>query len=434
MTGEDIRRAHVPLDHAPSYYAASAKHDATRYPLGGSARADVCIIGGGYTGLSAAMHLAEAGRSVILVESNRVGWGASGRNGGQLHTGQRRDQDWLEAKLGLNDARHLWTLAEEAKALVRHLILRHGIDCDFRHGLITAAHKPSMVDDLKAWGDGMRKTYGYDQTRPLDKDEVAAAIGSKRYFGGLLDAGGAHLQPLSFALGIAQAAERAGARLCEGTRALRIEEAGGRKHVVTTHGTVDAADVLVAGNGYLAGIEPEIESRVVPIRNYILATEPLPHPEKIIPGWQCVADTRFVVRYWRLSGDGRMVFGGGETYSQHEPVDVAGFVRHYLLEVYPDLAHTRIDYAWGGTLAITQDRTPMIRRLRPGLYVAAGYSGQGVAIAPFAGKVVAEAIIGDTTRLDIFSRLKVAPFPGGRLLRQPLVTLAMLWFSLRDRL
>lgn len=434
MTGEDIRRSRSPLDHAPSYYAATAKHDATRYPLDGSTTADVCIIGGGYTGIGAALTLAEAGRKVVLVEANRIGWGASGRNGGQIHPGQRRDQDWLEARVGTNDARHLWQLAEEARAMVRERIHRHLIDCDYRPGLITAAHKPPLVDDLRSHADKMRKDYDYPHLKILDRDETMAAIGTTRYCGGMRDGGGGHLHPLSFAMGLAQAAEHAGARFFEGTKALKITAHGGRQRVETTHGTVDAADVLVAGNGYLEGIEPQVEARVVPIRNYILATEPLPHPEAIIPGREAVADTRFVVRYWRLSADGRMLFGGGETYSQHEPDDVAAFVHRYLAEVYPDLAQARIDYAWGGTLGITRDRSPMIRRLRPGVYVAAGYSGQGVMLAPYAGHVIAQAILGDTTRLDIFSRLGIAPFPGGRLLRQPLVTLAMLWFSLRDRL
>jgi len=450
------------LPHAPSLYAASAD-PAPAFPrLREDVRADVAIIGGGYTGLSAALHLAEAGMAAVVIEANSVGWGASGRNGGQLHTGQRRDQDWLEAKLGKDAAKALWRLAEEAKALTLGLIARHRIDCDWRAGLIETVHKARLVPDERAYVDKLRRDYGYAPVEWLDRDQVAAATGTPHYFGGRIDRGAGHLDPLKLAQGIARAAVRAGARIYEGTSAVSLSGdattsfrvacrsaapvsravrggsgynalASPSRHIAAT---VSADIVILAGNGYLHGIDPETEARVMPIDNYILATEPIGagRPGGIIPGGEAVSDSRFVVYYFRPTWDGRLVFGGGETWSRTAPRDLAAFVRRHMLKVYPQLATARIEHAWGGTLAITLNRLPFIRRLRPGVYVAAGYSGQGVALAPFAGKVIADAIRGDPARLDRFAALPVPPFPGGRFLRTPALIAGMSWYALRDRL
>lgn len=449
------------LPHAPSFYAASAD-PAPAFPrLREDTRADVAIIGGGYTGLSAALHLAEAGVSAVVVEANAVGWGASGRNGGQLHTGQRRDQDWLEQTFGRDEARALWRLAEEAKALTLGLIARHRIDCDWRAGLIETVHKARMVPDERAYAGRLRSDYGYDLVEWLDRDQVAAATGTGVYHGGRLDRGAGHLDPLKFAQGIARAAARAGARIYEGTSAVSIAGDAAKGFVVDCRSAVATgavrggrtggrggesappvaarvfADLVVlAGNGYLHGIDPETEARVMPIDNYILATAPIGAGRAggIIPGGEAVSDSRFVVYYFRPTPDGRLVFGGGETYSLRPPRDLAAFVRRHMLKVYPDLGDVRIEHAWGGTLGITLKRLPFIRRVRPGVYAAAGYSGQGVALAPFAGKVIADAIRGDPARLDRFAALPVPPFPGGRLLRYPALVAGMTWYALRDRL
>jgi len=433
------------LPHAPSLYAAAPDAMPAFPRLEEDVRTDVAIIGGGYTGLSAALHLAEAGIDAVVVEANSVGWGASGRNGGQLHSGQRRDQDWLEAKLGRDEARALWRLAEEAKALTLDLIARHRIDCDWRPGLIEAVHKARLVADERAYVGKLRDEYGYAAVDWLDRDAVAAATGTPHYFGGRVDRGAGHLDPLRFARGLARAASAAGARIFEGTSALGIARdaatgfriacrSSGRNG--TAEATVSAGIVLLAGNGYLAGIDPEAEARVMPIDNYILATAPIGagRPGGLIPGGEAVSDSRFVVYYFRPTRDGRLVFGGGETYSLKPPRDLAGFVRRHMRRVYPQLGDVRIDHAWGGTLAITLNRLPLIRRLRPGVYAAAGYSGQGVALAPFAGKVIADAIRGDPARLDRFAALPVPPFPGGRLLRYPALVAGMTWYALRDRL
>ena len=421
-------------DHAPSYYAATALGLVDRPTLAGDRRADVCIVGGGYTGLSAALHLAERGRSVVLLEANRIGWGASGRNGGQLHSAQRRDQSTLEAWFGKARAHQLFDLGEEAKALVKGLIARHAIECDWQDGLIHAVHKPAYLHEMRSEIDLLQRDYAVSDISVLSREATAAALGTPLYHGAWREQSAGHLHPLNYALGLARAAEGAGAVLLEKSPVTRITE-GGKPQVVTPSGTVTADSVILAGNGYLHGLEPETEARVMPLHNFILATEPLgERGARLIPGREAAADSRFVVYYWRLSVDNRLIFGGGETYGRRFPADIKGFVRAHLLKIYPHLADVKIDYGWGGTLAVTVRRLPYIRRVRPGIYVAAGYSGQGVGTASFAGKLLAEAIAGDTERFDVFARLPAPPFPGGKLLRYPTLVLAMTWFALRDRL
>jgi gamma-glutamylputrescine oxidase len=435
---------------ATSLYAANADASLHFPPLEGNVRTDVAIIGGGYTGLSAALHLAEAGIDAIVIEAEQVGFGASGRNGGQLHSGQRRDQDWLEAHVGRDDAHKLWGLAEEAKALVKDLIALHAIDCDWRDGLIETVHKKRLVPDEIAYVERLRESYGYAPVEWLDRDALAATIGTDVYFGGRRDMGAGHLDPLKFAQGLARAAVKAGARIFEGTKAARLTRTAGagieiacirpRWQVtadIETGASVTAEILIIAGNGYLDGIDDEVEARAMPIDNYIAATAPIGagKPGGIIPNGEAISDTRFVVYYFRPSPDGRLIFGGGETYSRRGgPADVANFVRPHLAKIYPQLADVPIDYAWGGRLAITLTRLPFIRRLRPAVYAAAGYSGQGVALAPFAGKIIADAIRGDPGRLDQFAGLSVPPFPGGKLMRYPALVAGMAWYALRDRL
>ena len=422
--------------HAPSWYAASAHPTPERPPLAGETHADVCVIGGGFTGLSTALHLAEKGRRVVLVEANRVGWGASGRNGGQLHSGQRRDQETLEHWFGEARAHALFDLAEEAKRTVKTLIARHAIDCDWRDGLIHAVHRKAWLADCLHEAEHLIARYGYSGATFLDAAELARAIGTEVYVGGWRDATAGHLHPLNFALGLARAAEAAGVVIHEATRALSVSsDGGGHRTVTTDRGDIFAPDVVIAANGHLDGLDPDVDARVMPIHNYVLATEPLgPRAAHLIPFREAVADSRFVVHYWRLSADNRLIFGGGETYGHRPPKDVAAFVRRHMLKIYPDLADVKIDYAWGGTLAVTMSRMPFFRRLRPGVYTACGYSGHGVAMATFAGKLLAEAIEGDTSRFDVMASIPARKFPGGPMLRLPTLVLAMSWFALRDRL
>jgi len=422
--------------HAPSLYAATADKALTFPVLTEPARVHVAIVGGGYTGLSAALHLAERGVEVALLEAEKVGWGASGRNGGQLHSGQRRDQDWLEAHLGKDDARHLWDMAEEAKALVMDLIARHGIQCDWRAGLIETVHKRRLISDEIGYVEKLKRDYGYDAAEWLDRDALSARIGTDVYFGGRRDATAGHLDPLRFAQGIARAAAKAGARIHEGTRVTQVAHRTDGFELRTKRASLSADIVILAGDGYLHGIDAETEARVMPIDNYILATRPIGAgmPGGLIADGEAVSDSRFVVYYFRPTGDGRLLFGGGETYSRTPPADMAAFVRRHLVRVYPQLADTPVEFAWGGAVAITMKRLPFIRRLRPGFYAASGYSGQGVALAPYAGKVLADAILGDPARLDRFAALPCPPFPGGTLLRHAALVAGMTWYALRDRI
>ena len=415
--------------HPPSWYAATAVAAPDRPALMGDRRADVCIVGAGYTGLSAALHLARAGLSVVVLDAHRAGWGASGRNGGQVGSGQRMDQDWIQARLPA-DARALWDIAEEAKALVRDL----GADMpgvDWRPGIAHALRKPAEVAAARRYADRLARDYGYDRIEPLDRDALATILGSNAYAGGELDHGAGHIHPLNLALGLAAAAQAAGAVIHDQSAALGIE-AGPPARVRTAKGTVSADHLIVACNGYLGGLEPAVAARVMPINNFIVATEPLgdlaPMTRPV-----AVADSRFVVNYWRQTPDGRLLFGGGESYGYRFP-DIAATVRKPMLRVYPQLAGARIDHAWGGTLAITVNRMPCFLRLRPHVLSASGYSGHGVAMATMAGRILAQAVQGLAGQFDVMARVPTPRFPGGARLRHPVLVLAMTWFALRDRL
>jgi gamma-glutamylputrescine oxidase len=417
--------------HAPSWYAATAGEAPAHPPLEGARRADVVVIGAGYTGLSTALNLAKAGRDVVVLEANKVGWGASGRNGGQIHPGQRRDPDWLAARVGEGTTRDLLRFADEALDYQRALIAENAIDCDYATGLIHGIHKERWVDHERRAAADAWSRWGVGPVQFLDRAETAARLGTDVYHGGTYDPKGGHLHPLRFALGIARAATGAGARIYEDTKAHRIRH-GSPAVIETPKGTVTADTVVLAGNGYLGGLDSDTDARVMPLNNFILATEPL--DENPIPGNEAASDTRFVVYYWRMTPDRRMLFGGGETFTSRFPEDVAGFVRKHLAKVYPRLASVRVDHAWGGTLGVTQNRLPYVRRPMPNVWVAAGYSGQGVVLAPYAGFILAEAIRGVTERFDTFARLPCPRFPGGSLLRWPTMVAAMSWFAIRDRL
>ncbi len=422
-----------PGEYPPSWYAATAAPLPPFAPLRGAAKADVCVVGGGYMGLSAALHLARRGYDVVLLEAQRVGFGASGRNGGQVGSGQRRGQDELEARHGVETARRLWDFAEEAKALVQALIADHGIDAAYRPGVAHACRKPSERDHARRLADHMARTYGYDRIESLDEAGIRQLIGSPRFVGGTLDRGAGHLHPLRFALGLAAAAAKAGVRIHERAEVQRIDP-GARPVVRTDGGEVACDHVILAGNGYLAGLAPEYEARVMPINNFILATEPLgDRAQEVLAEPVAVEDSKFVVNYWRLSEDNRLLFGGGESYGWRFP-DVRSVVTGPMLEVYPQLAGTRIDYAWGGTLAITVNRMPCYLRLSRNVLAASSCSGHGVALATMAGKVLAEAVAGRSERFDLMASLPVPRFPGGTLLRWPVLVLAMSWYAMRDRL
>ncbi len=421
-------------DHPDTYYAASANPHPRHAPLEGEVSADVCVVGGGFTGVSAALHLAERGYQVVLVEAARIGWGASGRNGGQLGTGLRKDVIDLEPRLGRERTRALWDLAAEAMGIVTDRIERHAIRCDYKRGNLLAATRRRFLPSLAAEAELVSKHYGYDGYRMLDEAEMREAVASEQYCGGRMDAGGGHLHPLNFVLGMAGAALEAGVRIHEGSMVERIEWRS-PPVVKTARGQVRCRYVLLCGNAYLGDVEPRIGATVMPIANHVLATEPLgeARARALIRDDCCVCATKFVVDYFRFSADHRLLFGGGESYSYEEPANIKKFVRHYMLKVFPQLHDARIDYAWSGHLAITMDRLPHFGRLGESGFFVQGFSGSGVVLSQLAGRLMAEAVAGSAERFDVFANIAHRRFPGGRLLRKPLLVAGMLYYALKDR-
>jgi len=420
---------------AGSYYAQSANPFPASPPLRGDAIASVCVVGAGYTGLGAALQLASKGVAVVVLEEASVGSGGSGRNGGQLHTGHRRDQEWLERAVGVDDALALWRLAQDARAHLLGLIAAQAIDCDLKAGVIEARHRRGGEGADAAHVERMALRYGYDQLALMEADALAHELGTDVYHGGVIDHGGGHLHPLNLALGLAQAAQAQGAVIHEATRVDGWRRAGGRIEVSTARGRVFCDQLILTGDGYIDGLSPTISARVMPINNFIAVTEPLGEAAaEILRHDHAAADSRFVVNYFRKTADGRLLFGGGENYRPGFPRDIAGLVRRHMLKVYPRLADRAITHAWGGTLGITLTRAPFVGELAPGVWTAAGYSGQGVMLAPYFGKLLAEATLGERGGVDLLSRLPAPPFPGGRWLRWPITVAGLSWYGLRDRL
>ena len=423
-------------DHVPSYYAASANPHPAYPVLARSVACDVCVVGGGYTGLSAALHLAERGLDVVLLEAARVGWGASGRNGGQINPGFAPGMAATMRLVGRDDARRLWAMAEEAKAMIAARVERHGIECDLAEGYIHAASKPGHMAAIEAEARLLRGEFAYDRLRVIGRDEAHAATGSTRFAGAMVDRGSGHLHPLNYALGLAAAAAAAGVRIHEGSRVLAIET-GARPVARTGRGEVRARHLLLAGNAYLGRLAPRLAGRIMPVGTYILATAPLgqARADALIPGREAVCDSSFVLDYFRLSADHRMLFGGRVSYLGRESwPGLAGAMRRRMLRTYPELADVTVDYLWGGHVAISRNRLPDIGRLDGAVYYAQGFSGQGVALTGLAGKLIAEAIAGTAERFDVFARIGHRRFPGGPALRLPSLVLATTWYRLRDLL
>lgn len=423
-----------PISPGYSWYEDTAGPRPAYPSLDGDCTTDVVIVGGGFTGLSAAVHLAKAGTNVVLIEAHRFGDGASGRNGGQFGTGQRAWVEELEAELGFTRARALFDLAEEAKAHVIDFSATHGIDIDYVPGQLSVVHKKRYLDDYRRHAEIMATRFNYPHVTFMDAAETARRLGSDRFFGGNRDTGTGHIHPLKLVIGTARVAAEAGAKLYEKTNALKIGSSGGKVVVTTPTGTIRASKGLLAVNAYGGDLEPESAAHVMPIGSFIGATVPLGADSPVIPGGESVDDSRFVVRYFRKSRDGRLLFGGREIYAVKDPKDIHIHIRRQICEIYPALKDVEITHGWGGFVGITLPRKPFVREVMPNVISAGGYSGHGVMLSNFVGKLYADTVAGNRDRLRMIEDLKIPPFPGGRRLRAPLLFLALNWFALRDRL
>lgn len=420
------------LGMASSYYAATANPWVTAPPLGDPIDVDLAVVGGGCTGLSAALHAARRGLSVAVLEGGRVGWGASGRNGGQMIPGLRKGAAELVKLYGRERARALLDLAFEARDLVTGLIDEYAIDCDLKTtGHLVAACKASDLAWMEAEARCMHEVMHYPHVDVLTADQARAEVATP-YHGALLDRRGGHMHPLNYTLGLARAARDAGVLIFENSEALALKS-GERVQVATAKGGVRARHAILAGDALLTGLMPRVNTRIMPVANYLAATAPLPDPAAVIANDRAVSDSRFVVNYYRLSADGRLLFGGGERYTPDPPRDMAAFVRNHMETVFPQLRGVAIDHAWGGLVSVTQTRLPHVGRQGEVLW-AHGYSGLGVILSTLAGKLLAEALAGESARFELFAGLEPPAFPGGVALRGPLYVLGMLWYALRDRL
>ena len=421
--------------HIASYYTATA-NDQTRHPsLEGSEDCDVCIIGAGLTGISTALNLAERGYRVVVLEAARVGWAASGRNGGQMIYGYACGMDTFARDLPEADVKRVWEMGQESLEIIRERVARHAIDCDLTLGYLSAANKPRDVDELKAWQEEAASRFGYTGFRYVEQADLGRYVQSSRYLGGLYDPDSGHLHPLNYTLGLARAAVAAGARIYEGSCVTGIEQ--GQSHRIrTASGEVKARFVVLACNAYLDQLAPSLRRKIMPVGTYVIATEPLGEARaaSLMPVNAAVCDSRFVLDYYRRSADHRLLWGGKVSYSTLSPRNLAEAMRRDMLKTFPQLADVKIEHAWGGFVDITMSRAPHFGRLAPTVYFAQGFSGHGVNITGLAGKLIAEAIAGQAERFDIFTRLRHRDFPGGPLLRTPALVLAMAYYRLRDLL
>jgi gamma-glutamylputrescine oxidase len=423
--------------HTGSYYAASRHPVPERPSLEGSVTCDVCVVGAGIAGCSTALHLAQAGLSVVLLEQHRVSWGASGRSGGQALFGVASGQAKLERLLGVDDARAVWDVSVEALTLMRDLIRRYSIDCDWVDGYLYTAVKERHVRELHEEVTELHQRYQYPSVRYVAREELRELLATERYLGALYDSNSGHLHPLNYTQGLAAAAEALGVRLFEGTRATAFScEGSGRVRVQTPRGEVQARFLVLCGNVYLGATAPQLAAKIMAVATYIVATEPLgaTRAGKLIANNAAVSDMNWVLDYFRRSADHRLLFGGRVNYSGLKSFDAPAATRARMLRVFPQLEDVRIDHAWGGHVDITLNRAPHFGRLAPQVYFLQGFSGHGIALAGIAGKLAAEAVTGTASRFDVFARIPHANFPGGLALRRPALVLAMLYYRIRDLL
>jgi gamma-glutamylputrescine oxidase len=421
----------MPDPLANSYYAATANPWTPQPALSGDRTCDVVVVGGGFTGLSAALACAEKGLSVVLLEAEAIGFGASGRNGGQLIPGLRWSMREIDAEFGRERARAIFDVVWEARDRVWDRVARHAIACDLKPGHLEAAYKPADFTDMQREAEFLDARFGYS-TEVVARADLGRHIAGGNYHGGVYDPRGGHFHPLNYALGLARAALDAGVLIHERSQVVRLDAAGPVR-VTTERGAISATDAILATDAWISGLDAALGRHTVPIMNYNVATAPLTDADALLPSDAAVADSRFVLNYFRLSADKRLIFGGGEKYGQRPPADIAAFVRPHIAQVFPALAEVPVDYGWGGAVAVTMNRLPHIGR-KGSVFFAHGFSGHGALVTTLAGEILADAVTGTMGRFDVLARLPSQPFPGGRLLARPLATLGLLWYALRDRL
>jgi gamma-glutamylputrescine oxidase len=420
------------LGMAGSYYAATARPWTPQPPLAGEIDADLVIVGAGCTGLSAALEAAERGWRVVVLEGGRAGWGASGRNGGQIIPGLRKGAAELVDAFGEGRARSLFDLAVSARDLVEARIRRHAIVCDFKPtGHLLGAVKPAHFAEFAAEAECLARVMNYHDVEVLSAKAAREEVDAP-YFGALRDRRGGHFHPLNYALGLADAALAARVRIFEGSPAVALKT-GRKARVETLEGAVTAERVLLAGDAFLKGVSRPVETHIMPVASYVAATVPLANPASLIPHDVAVSDSRFVVNYYRLTADGRLLFGGGERYTPTPPADIAAFVRPHIEGVFPALRGLGIDHAWGGLVSITRSRLPHLGRAGD-VFFAHGYSGMGAILSTLGGKLTVDAMAGENEAFDLLAGVAPPAFPGGVALRGPLHLAGMLWYVLRDRL
>ncbi|MDI5936161.1 NAD(P)/FAD-dependent oxidoreductase [Halomonas kalidii] len=423
-----------PAAHVASWYAATANPAPERPELSGEIDCDVCVVGAGFTGISSALHLAEQGLSVVVLEAARVGFGASGRNGGQIVNSYSRDMDVIEAKYGAESARALGDMAFEGNRIIRHRIEQYGIACDLRDGNLFAACNEKQLEGLREH-KALWERYGHDQLELLEGDALRREVNSARYLGGLVDHSGGHIHPLNLVLGQAAAVESLGGRIFEQSPVTEVVH--GEPVVLTTpRGKVRAERVVMAGNAYLQGVLPVLEGRSMPCGTQIVTTEPLGEAlaRELIPNDKAVEDCNYLLDYYRLTADNRLLYGGGTSYGGQDLASIESVIRPKLLRTFPQLADVKVDYAWSGNFLLTLNRLPQFGVINGNVYYAQGYSGHGVTCSHLAGRLIAEVMHGQGERFDAFAGIPHLPFPGGRLLRVPLSALGAWYYATRDRL
>lgn len=420
--------------YPPSYYAASANPAPARPALQETVEADVCVVGAGYTGLSSALHLLERGFSVVVVEAAKVGFGASGRNGGQIVNSYSRDIDAIERTLGPREAKLLGAMAFEGARIIRDRVERYNIDCDLVDGGVFAAITRKQMEHLETQ-QRLWERYGHTQLELMDRQRIREVVACEQYLGGMLDMSGGHVHPLNLALGEAAAVESLGGRIFEQTPATRIDR-GPNPRVHTPQGQVKAKFVIVAGNAYLGNLVPELAAKSMPCGTQVVATEPLSEDvaRSLLPQNYCVEDCNYLLDYYRLTTDNRLIFGGGVVYGARDPANIEAMIRPKLLKAFPQLKGVNIEFAWTGNFLLTLSRLPQVGRIGESLYYSQGCSGHGVTYTHLAGKVLAEALQGQAERFDAFASLPHYPFPGGQALKVPLSALGAWYYSLRDKL